>query len=165
MRTRYLCRLWRRRCLRYRCSLALALSEGLALSWTCSRRVTQSPCFAGNEQPSASQLVVSYSRLAQALLTLAPFDSKGARTASATEFVVVAIAACVGVAAAVPAASECAVCHQYWQPCNWTMTMATSCHRCLGMRYIGQRTMPSCLAANTSTTLVVAGDSVQPGVL
>ena len=61
--------------------------------------MTQSPCFAGNEHPSAAQLVVPYSRLAQALLI-----EDSTRTASATVFVV-ATAACVGVAAAVPAAS------------------------------------------------------------
>ena len=91
------------------------------------------------KQPSASQLVAHDLRK-PCLRTPAPFDftlrSNAAQTASATEFVVVATAACVGVAAAVPAASECAVSYQYWQPCNWTM--APSCHRCLGMRYNGR---------------------------
>jgi hypothetical protein len=57
---------------------ALASSEGLNFSWTCNRRVTQSPCFAGSALSSTAQLVVPYSRLAQALLiedsSAGPFD-------------------------------------------------------------------------------------------
>ena len=158
---------------------ALASSEGLNFSWTCSRRVTRSPCFAGNALPSAAQLAVPYSRLVQALLiedsSAGPFDftlrvAKGARTASATVFVVVSTAACVSVSlqpflhppdvrrainilATVQLDDGDALSSVTWDAV-WT-------------NGLGQGSVPSSslqVASNTSTTLVVAGDSLQPGV-
>ena len=158
---------------------ALASSEGLNFSWTCSRRVTRSPCFAGSALSNAAQLAVPYSRLVQALLiedsSAGPFDftlrvAKGARTASATVFVVVSTAACVSVSlqpflhppdvrrainilATVQLDDGDALSLVTWDAV-WT-------------NGLGQGSVPSSslqVASNTSTTLVVAGDSLQPGV-
>ena len=157
----------------------LASSEGLNFSWTCSRRVTQSPCFAGGALPSAAQLAVPYAQLAQALLiedsSAGPFDftlrvAKGARTASATVFVVLSTTACVSVSlqpflhppdvrrainilATVQLEAGDALSSVTWDAV-WT-------------NGLGQGSVPSSslqAVSNTSTTVVVAGDSLQPGV-